>query len=116
MSLLSRLSGIPEEGQDPIEVERIAFDHLVAAMAERFRGKVSAVGLASQFSLTASEQAEAQALYTRLSNLSNNAQRESFLSEIQQILHLAELGFDDSLNGNRNYGLLSDLQSRINEL
>lgn len=116
MGLISRLSGLPEVGQSQEDVQKIGFDYLVSAMAERFRGNVSAVGIAQQFNLDAGEQAEAQALYTKLVNLANNAQRESFLNEVKQILALAEMPFDDSANGNRNYGLLSDLEARIAEL
>lgn len=116
MGLVSRLSGLPEEGQSQEDVQKIGFDFLVSAMAERYRGKISAQGIAQQFNLDAQEQTQAQALYTKLTNLANNAQRESFLNEIRQILSLAEMGFDDSANGNRNYGLLADVQARINEL
>lgn len=116
MGLVSRLSGLPEDGQSAEDVQKIGFDFLVSAMAERFRGKISAAGIAQQFSLSAQEQTQAQALYTKLTNLANNAQRESFLNEIKQILALAEMRFDDSANGNRNYGVLSDVEARINEL
>lgn len=116
MSLLSRLSGIPEPGQTYEDVKKIGFSQLVSAMAERKRGHISAAGIVAKFELTADEITQATALYNKLDALTNNAQREAFLSELQQILHLSELGFDGSADGGVNYGDLTSLQARINAI
>lgn len=116
MALVSRLSRVPEAGQDRESIKKIGFNLLVAALAELQRGKISAAAIASQFELDAQEQTQVQALYTKLANLANNNQRQAFLFELQNILYLAEMGFDGSANGGVNYSDLTALEARIAEL
>lgn len=116
MSLLSRLTGIPEPGQNIDQVDRIGFMQLVSAMAERKRGHISAETIASRFNLSGADLTQAVSLYNKLDALTNNAQREAFLSELNQVLSCAEARIDDSANGGINYGDLASLQTRISAL
>lgn len=114
MSLISRLSGIPEPDQSWEDVKKIGFNQFISALYEYQQGSISVSGIVDQFDLDAGEQAEA--LFAKIQWLANNSQRESFLLRYGNILHLAALGFNDSANGGRDYGLLPDIEARIGEL
>lgn len=116
MSLMSRLSGVPGPGETSESLKKIGFNQLVAAIAERQRGKISAASIVDQFELTPDETAELVVLYNKLTALTNNAQRVAFLNELQHILYLAEMEFDGSANGGLDYGNLATLEARFAEM
>lgn len=96
MSLILRMAGIPEQGQDPIDVQKLGFEQVLAYVAEVDRAYIAASVAYTDLALTVEEQAEFNDFVALYGSKGNQSNKRAYLDELRQVFNMAELRVDGS--------------------
>ena len=109
MSLINRLAGLPETGQDPSQVNRIPVEYFHAMLYELAEGEVTRAEIVSEFEIDVTEEAELDFLINAYNSQPNSAAKAKFVELIRIIFLMAE-------QGHPNYITNANIVARLNRI
>lgn len=99
MSLINRIAGIPEPGQDPSDMQRIPVDFFWAYLYEIAQGKRTQAQLIARFDISVGDQADLTWLIGKYNAQPNATAKAKFIELMRVIFFLTEArepGYTDS--------------------